>query len=121
MINLDWYKTIPNDLDIVPEKAGLYIISVLLKNEEYGVIYVGQSDDLRSRVKSHFCDSESNESLREYLKNNFTFKVSYCESSSSKLDGLEKYLIYVYEPKFNTQEGNGDAAFECSLPNVKKW
>ena len=121
MINLAWYKVSPKNLDSLPEESGIYILSVLLNSGNFATIYVGQSTNIKSRVKTHFSESESNKELKRYLSNNYTFKVSYAKADRLMLDGLEKYLIYYYEPMFNNQDGNGDDKNRCTLPNVVKY
>ena len=121
MEKLDWYKISNKEINSLPEGSGLYIFSVLLKNQEYGVFYVGQSLNIRTRVAQHFSDSEPNDKLRNFLKKNFTFKISYARCREGLLDKLEKYLIKHYSPVFNNQDGNGNVIESCTLPNVIVW
>ena len=118
---INWYKISQKKIDLLENKSGVYIISVLLRSGDFAVIYVGQSIDLKTRMKQHFSASESNEELKKYLSNNYTFKISYGYLDSKLLDGVEKYLIFKYSPQFNDKEGNGDSSFACNLPNVVKF
>lgn len=121
MDTLDWYKVNKDNLDNLPETSGIYIFSVLLKSGNYGVFYVGQSENIRKRVKEHFSSSESNGPLKSFLSNDYTFKISYAKCLQKSLDKYEKYLISYYDPKYNDKEGNGNESSECSLPNVVVW
>ena len=118
MVNLNWYKAFPSELKNVPEKSGVYVISVLLKVGKFAVVYVGQSSNLKNRIETHFSENETNIGLKEYVKKPYSFKISYAEVSESELDGIEKFLIHHYNPKFNIQEGNGDSKNACNLPDA---
>ena len=119
-MTLSWYKATPQKLDNITEEKGIYILSVQLNSGEYGVIYVGQSENLRKRAKEHFSPNESNLELRAYLKHNYIFKISYAKCSRS-LNAVEKYLILHFKPKFNNNEGNGTEMEKTNLPNVVKY
>lgn len=118
MITLKWYKITLDNINKLHAKPGVYIISVLLRNGSYGAVYVGQSNDIARRIKEHFSNNEQNSSLRNYLNNDYTFKISYSYISDDLLDGIEKYLISYYHPRFNESDGVGDRKYVCSLPNV---
>lgn len=121
MKNLSWSKATKEQLAYIPCDAGVYVISVLLKSGEYGVVYAGQSTDLKTRIGQHFSESETNTKLKDYLQNEFTFKVSYAKCDKYLLDKIEKYLINFYKPFCNDKDGNGTETLECTLPNAKKW
>lgn len=121
MITLNWFKVSQNSLNLIENKSGIYVISVLLKNGEYAAIYVGQSVRLKDRVVEHFSESETNVQLKDFLKKNYDFKISYAYREEKDLDGIEKYLIGAFRPLFNKQDGNGDERFRCSEPNVIPW
>ena len=121
MEKLTWNKVLKEQFDSIPHDAGVYVLSVLLKSKNYGVIYVGQSIDLKTRIEEHFSTSEVNEELKNYLQNKFSFKVSYAKCDRHLLDKIEKYLINFYQPFCNDKEGNGNETLECSLPNVIRW
>ncbi len=121
MIKLAWFKISPDSINLLNSKPGVYVISVLLKNGSFAAIYVGQSVKLKERMFEHFSENETNVELKKFLKNNYEFKISYAYVEENKLDGLEKYLISIFRPRYNTQVGNGDESYKCSEPNVIPW
>lgn len=42
----------------VPEKAGIYLLWVKLTNGKWRCFYVGQADNLKTRLLQHLSDSE---------------------------------------------------------------
>ena len=121
MITLNWFKASPSSLNLLDNKSGLYVISVLLKNGEYAAVYVGQSVRLKDRVAEHFSENETNDELKDLLKRKYDFKISYAYLDEKDLDGAEKYLIGNLRPPLNKQDGNGDERIKCSEPNVVPW
>ena len=120
-MQVEWFKVFVNSIDLLNDESGVYVISVLLKSGKYGAVYVGQSENLRQRISQHFSDSESNKELKEYIKKDYTFKISYAKVQKDNLDLVEKYLINYYHPRFNSQDGIDDLTIEINLPNVVKF
>lgn len=85
----------------VPEKGGVYIISVKLKNGGYKVVYVGQSVDLKKRLLEHLRESEPNECLRTNVDKYYTVYKWIEIPTSNGRDNEEKYQINELNPTCN--------------------
>ena len=99
-------KSVRAEGDLVPELPGIYIF-----RDETGYLYIGQSENLRSRLKEHL-DQSSNFSLAEYLADqqhdNVTIELhAFAEDSRAKETMIrrayESELIASRKPKFNIQ------------------
>lgn len=119
---LVWNKASPPNFDIVPEEAGIYVISTLQTfDNEYEVKYVGQASDLRARAKKHWSKNEENKALKAHLKKRYIIKFSYAEvSMEENRDGMELFLYQTYDPPFNTNSPPGKTAIACTLPKARK-
>lgn len=108
-LNLDWkgyYKyTHSNVQKYAPNKAGVYKIGILQKDDTLRVRYVGQTDDLDRRLKEHLdFDNEENECLVEKLKKYYS-AFSFAEvSGQSDRDGAERALYNHYKPVCNNPD-----------------
>jgi excinuclease UvrABC nuclease subunit len=118
---ISWRKAMPPNFDSVPDKAGVYVISTLQKeDDEYEVKYVGKATNLRERAGQHWSDSEGNENLRKHIKQGFPMKFSYAEVSREQdRDGIEAYLYSAYSPILNDQTPQSKPIV-ADLPNVRK-
>ena len=92
--------------NIVPQSPGIYIF-----RDETGYLYIGQSENLRSRLKEHL-DQSSNFSLAKYLSDqqhdNVTIELhAFAPDSRAKETMIrrayESELIASRKPKFNIQ------------------
>lgn len=118
-MKVDWYYADSSELESVTDKSGVYLITVLLKSGYYRVVYAGQADDIKTRLQQHFSTSETNEDLKKYLKNDFTFRVYWAEvGQQANRDGIESFLIDTYKPEFNIQSPAAKP-IQCNLPSLK--
>ena len=119
---LKWKKTDVPNFDNVPVKPGIYIISTAQEEDnEYVVKYVGQADDLRSRVKEHFSKFEQNAELKAHIEQKYIMKFNYSEVDSQfDREGMELYMYNTYDPPFNHNPPPGKVVVQCTLPGVKK-
>ncbi len=99
-------KSVRADGDLVPELPGIYIF-----RDETGYLYIGQSEDLRSRLQEHL-DQSSNFSLAKYLADqkhdNVTIELHAFAGDSRAKETMirrayESELIASRKPKFNIQ------------------
>lgn len=116
-LHLDWkgyYLYNSSNLDkYVPEEAGVYKLSVKLKNGKLRVFYVGQTDDLYRRLNEHLEDNEENECIKDNVQN-YKCKFKFALVSSKKnRDGAERALYFHYEPECN------DAGAIPSEPDIE--
>lgn len=120
-MKLDWYEVEPYEnkkMDSVTNEAGVYIISVLLKDKSYVTRYVGQANDLHSRLLEHLQKDEQNECLRFYVRER-NLKVSYAKVKNQKdRDAIELYLFNFLNPKCNINKPPSDYEIEVNLPNI---
>ena len=87
----------PDDLKILPEKSGVY----LMKDQNGKIIYVGKAVSLRNRVRSYF-QSSRNLSLRIQKMVEQVERVEYI-TTNSEVEALvlECNLIKEERPKYN--------------------
>ncbi len=99
-------KSVRANGDLVPELPGIYIF-----RDETGYLYIGQSENLRSRLKEHL-DQSSNFSLAKYLADqqhdNVTIELHAFAGDSRAKETMirrayESELIDSRKPKFNIQ------------------
>ena len=99
-------KSVRADGNLVPELPGIYIF-----RDETGYLYIGQSENLRSRLKEHL-DQSSNFSLAKYLSDqkhdNVTIELHAFAGDSRAKETMirrayESELIASRKPKFNIQ------------------
>ena len=99
-------KSVRANGDIVPQLPGIYIF-----RDETGYLYIGQSENLRSRLKEHL-DQSSNFSLAKYLSDqkhdNVTIELHAFAGDSRAKETMvrrayESELIASRKPKFNIQ------------------
>ena len=64
-LNEDQIKQIPHD------KGGIYSLS----NKQVGIFYVGQSDNLKSRLLEHLSDKEENNCIKKKIRISGLFQV----------------------------------------------
>ena len=92
--------------DQIPEHPGIYIF-----RDSTGYLYIGQSEDLRQRLKEHL-DESSNFSLGKYLadaaNDNITIEIHAFAPDSRAQETMirrayESELIASRKPKFNIQ------------------
>ena len=81
--------------DGLPCAAGVY----LFRGRDGGVLYVGKSKDLRSRVRSYFYGDERKK-IDDLLAETVSVEGVRCESELESLV-LEARLIRQHEPKYN--------------------
>lgn len=99
-------QAVRDDGDTVPELPGIYIF-----RDQTGYLYIGQSENLRSRLKEHL-DQSSNFSLAKYLSDqqhdNVTIELHTFAGDSRAKETMvrrayESELIASRKPKFNIQ------------------
>ena len=99
-------QAVRDDGDTVPELPGIYIF-----RDQTGYLYIGQSENLRSRLKEHL-DQSSNFSLAKYLSDqqhdNVTIELHAFAGDSRAKETMvrrayESELIASRKPKFNIQ------------------
>jgi predicted GIY-YIG superfamily endonuclease len=99
-------QAISNDSQIVPQRPGIYIF-----RDASGYLYIGQSVNLRMRLKEHL-DASSNFSLGQYLNDSSHVDIqvelhAFASDSRAKETMIrrayESELIASRKPKFNIQ------------------
>lgn len=92
------------NLDQLPKNAGIYIF-----RDKTGFLYIGQSNNLRSRLTKHL-DQSDRKSLCEYLRANsqdqitlelHVFAVDSPASETTAREAYESDLIRTRHPRFN--------------------
>ncbi len=84
-----------------PEKAGVYKLSVKLKNGNLKPFYVGQAKNLKGRFKKHLSDNEENGCIKDNVENyKCRFKYALVALQNDR-DGAERALYLHYKPECN--------------------
>ena len=105
-IKSDSAESIRNNPDTIPQHPGIYIF-----RDATGYLYIGQTDNLRERLKSHL-DQSHNESLAKYLgKQNISGITIEYHAFDPKSRAKETMIRRAYEseliasrkPRFNIQ------------------
>jgi len=100
----------------VPQKAGIYLFWVQLKDNKWKVFYVGQAKNLRARISDHLTESEKNKCIKENV-NNYVCGFEYClVGKQNDRDGVEKYLYEYFTPECNDNSPPSDEPIEINLP-----
>jgi excinuclease UvrABC nuclease subunit len=94
------------ELKKLPEKEAVYAIFTKDKEEKKPINcrYVGETDNLMERTKSHFSIREQNERLRLFMQSERTKIMLYeLMPNSTKEDRLmvEKKCVSSYQPEYN--------------------
>ena len=94
------------DLDNLPQKKSVYAIFAQSKDtlKPINCRYVGETDNLEERTKTHFQDNEQNECLKEFMQSDKTKMMIYeLLPNSDKKERLEKESewIRLYKPTCN--------------------
>ena len=94
------------DLDDLPQRKSVYAIFAQSKDtlEPINCRYVGETDNLEERTKTHFMDSEQNECLRKFMKSDKTKMMIYeLLPNSDKGERLQKEIEWInnYGPECN--------------------
>lgn len=99
----------------VPTSAGVYLLWVRLKNEEWRCYYVGQANNLQQRLLDHMSDDEPNECIRDYVSKYISgFEYAKVGKQGDR-DGIEKFLYDHYKPECNKSDPGG-TPIEVNLP-----
>ena len=85
-----WHN-FPEDINNAPTSEGVYLLSET--NSEYGIVYVGRSEDLRDRLSQH--PDPDNPCLKRKNINYFAYEVT------SNSESRESELIRKYDPECN--------------------
>ena len=92
------------NLDQIPKSAGIYIF-----HDKTGFLYIGQSNNLRSRLTKHL-DRSDRKSLLEYLRANsqeeiklelHVFAKDSPANNTAAREAYESDLIRTRQPRFN--------------------
>ena len=103
---LEWSQYVEYTFDNVqkyaPNDAGVYKIGFVQNDGKLRVCYVGQAQDIDTRLKQHLnLDNEQNECLRERLKK-YKSEFSFAKvATQENRNGVERALYYHYTPTCN--------------------
>lgn len=96
-------KVFDYNTDNVPEKPGLYMVCALYSGGNSlvysDVLYVGESDNLKSRIRSHCGDWIRREAVRESIAVVYAYMVF--EGDEKERFRLESALTFALKPDFN--------------------
>jgi excinuclease UvrABC nuclease subunit len=99
----------------VPEVAGVYLLWVKLKSEKWMCYYVGQAEDLQTRLLEHCSPAEQNDCIKNNVQNHISGYEYAKVAKQADRDGIEKFLYNHYKPECNKQDPGG-TPIEVNLP-----
>jgi excinuclease UvrABC nuclease subunit len=85
----------------VPANAGIYRISIRMKDKSLKVVYVGQSDDLRQRIHQYLNEDTENSCLLNHLRNHIPYFCVAEVSTQAERDAGERALFEHFSPECN--------------------
>ena len=103
-MKLEWssvhlYNT-NNITGYAPISAGIYRLSCK-RDDKLPIFYIGQADNLDSRLRDHLSDQESNKCIKRNLKD-YTCYFRFAEvAKQADRDCAERALYDHYEPECN--------------------
>ncbi len=108
---IGYYKlTEANINSHVPIKAGIYRLGIELKDGNIRCVYVGQSEDLESRMSQYLNQDTDNKCLLGHLREHICyFKVAEVSTQSNR-DAGERALFNKFKPECNDPD---------KIPNVE--
>lgn len=110
-MNLEWHGrfsfTKEKIISLVGTSGGNYMISVKLENEKYRSIYVGKTENLRTRLLEHISDNEDNICLSNHVEK-YILEFRFCYvSSKDDRSNVEHTLYHKYPHECNEIEPEG--------------
>jgi len=120
---LKWKIAEPPNFRIVPEKAGVYIISTMQEDDhQFEVKYIGQADNLHGRAAEHWSKHEKNDKLKAHIAEKYIMKFNYAEvESRSDRDGMVLYMSKIFDPPLNLNAPPDTDLVKCTVPGVRKY
>lgn len=113
MVQFPWSERIElteANVRIMPEgRAGVYrLMTEKQGGEEYPVIYVGMSNDLRNRLLDHLSDGEENACLKEKVSTlRVWYRIAYAPFEEDR-QNAERTMYRKYRPSCNETEPSGE-------------
>jgi Nuclease subunit of the excinuclease complex len=98
------------------EKAGIYLLWVKLKDDKWRCFYVGQADNLKTRLLQHLSDTEKNECIKTHVNKHVCGFEYALVGKQADRDGIEKYLYEYYNPECNKISPPDVEPIEVNLP-----
>lgn len=109
MVQFPWSERIElteANVRVIPERrSGIYrLMTRRQRSEEYPVIYVGKSRDLRERLLEHLSDGEENACLKEKISTLMVwYRIAYAEFEEDRQDA-EHTMYHKFNPSCNEVE-----------------
>ena len=114
---LNWIHVEERKLDTLPESSAIYLIVAITINNNYLVLYTGQTDSIKDRTKQHWSESEPNKELKNIIKKyRNSISLFYHLDDKSLLNGHERYLFDHFEPQLQERAPDVEP-IEIELPN----
>lgn len=88
------------------------------KDANEKILYIGKTNNIKTRMGIHFSSGHLKEQQYSMVS-----KVEYLQYPSMTDAGImERYLISIYQPPFNTQYKNeGKCSIQIYEPNISQW
>lgn len=106
---LNWTRLTPiEDASSMPNNlSGVYRLSYKHEDGNYYVFYVGQAEDIKTRLSQHKGSSETNPRLKAYLDTKKCF-FKYAQITNKDVrNAIEKQAYKYYQPEANASMPQG--------------
>ena len=105
-------------LEALPPRPGCY----LFHDTQGAVIYVGKAKSLRSRVRSYFASSQSDErAYMPWLRKNIGDLSTIVTGTEKEAAILEDSLIKEHKPKYNVKLRDDKSYLSLRLASTHQW
>lgn len=100
---MDWKHSTRESFSSLPESDAVYLIVAKTTNDEYVVIYTGQTNNIKRRTAEHWGEGEQNLKLKNIIERyGSSISLFYALDHGNALDGHERYLFDFYNPQAQT-------------------
>lgn len=87
--------------------TGVYRLSYRSEDGNFYVFYVGQADDIKSRLLEHISAAEENVCIKNYIDKKSCFFRYAIVTKDHIRDAAERQMFKQYEPECNDKEPYG--------------
>jgi hypothetical protein len=108
-----------NNLDAVPDKAGIYLLWTKLAGQSWRLVYVGEADSLQPSLRRLLTPAEPNAEVRRKVKCCVTGFEYTVQPDPEVRQGVSKYLSQYYSPECgSTPVSNEVIEVKVNLPGI---
>lgn len=100
---MDWKHITKQSFSLLPENDAVYLIAAKTTNDEFIVVYTGQTNNIKRRAHEHWGEGEQNPKLKNLISRyGSSISLFYALDYSKSLNAHERYLFNYYSPQAQT-------------------